>query len=342
MLLLSFLSLAAALTSGTAAEAVRPPFPDLKYDHTADWYKGHGLPIPEVASDITVIETNKSYVVKLECPDCPFFVRDGAKYAWVKRDNAMLLKFDVETAESALSTIRLNGAQILPLAPMPHFINAYQAAANLSREATDSLVQGRVLDGFATQKHYRQLPLQYEHTLLKTEKHGQWWLQFDITGLQYGQDGEAVHFGEDRRIVEILVKEQKGHEAGRSLHIKDLRITERHLRVQPIKMKCGRPAMVKTSFDPSQWDKYGKLGSWSRMWYKMFGKIGEYWLENIHHALLLPLALLFAFVVFFVRVWFQRRQQDKATDAEYALLDTEEDDLPAYTDIPVIKIEEYE
>jgi hypothetical protein len=47
-------------------------------DNTADWYTQHGQPLPEVAPEITTVEPNNSYVVKLECLDCPFRVR---KYA---------------------------------------------------------------------------------------------------------------------------------------------------------------------------------------------------------------------------------------------------------------------
>ena len=58
----------------------------------------------------------------------------------------------------------------------------------------------------------------------------------------------------------------------------------------------------------------------------------------------MPLALLCAFVVFFARAWYQRRQRDAGVDAEYALLEetTSEDLPPAYADIPVIKVEVYD
>ncbi|KAF2621943.1 hypothetical protein BU25DRAFT_435166 [Macroventuria anomochaeta] len=346
MQLLSFLSLAAAFASVTAAQRDLPPRPDLKYDETADWYKDHGKPIPDVAPEITVIEANRSYVVKLECPDCPFLVKEGRKASWQERDNSLLLKFDLKDAVSDISIMRLNGATVLPLDPMPLHINAYQVAGNLTHEAMDSIIHERLLDpDFAWQTRYHQFPLQYEHTLLKTETPGQWWMQFDITGFPWGKDGEPVHFDEDRRLVQVLVKEEKlADGAEKSLSIKDVQIVERYQRAQPIRMKCGKLAMVKTAFDPNEWDEYGKLGSWSRVWNMVFGKIGQYWLDHIqHNALLLPLALLLAFLIFFARVWHQRGQQEKAMDAEYALLESTQEGLPpAYSDIPVIKIEEYD
>ncbi|KAH6621733.1 hypothetical protein C7974DRAFT_397042 [Boeremia exigua] len=348
MHLLSILPLAAAFASVTAVEADPPPQfnLNLKYDETADWYKAHGMPVPEVASEITVIAPNSSYVVKLECPDCPFLVKDGENDVWLKRDNSLLLEFDIRDDRSEISTMELNGGQVLPLATMPLFINAYQVAANISQEAMDSIVREGMLDPqVIEQTNYHQFPLQYEHTLLKTKTPGQWWLQFDVTGLHYGRNGEVASFDEDRRIVQILVKEQKVEsEEGHSLIIEDIHIVERYMRAQPLKMKCGKMAAVKTSFNPSEWDSYGKLGSWSRTWNMFSVRMGQYWLDNIqHNALLLPLVLLLAFIIFFVHVWYQRRQQDKDMDAEYALLESEQDDLPpAYSDIPVIKIEEYD
>lgn len=90
MLFLSFLSFAAAFASVTAGQSDLPPRPDLIYDETADWYKDHGKPIPEIAPEITVIEANRSYAVRLECPDCPFFVREGKKVSWQERDNSFV------------------------------------------------------------------------------------------------------------------------------------------------------------------------------------------------------------------------------------------------------------
>lgn len=247
---------------------------------------------------------------------------------------------------NALSTLSLNGARILPLDPMPLFINAHQVAANLSQEAMDSIVREGLLEpDFAWQTKYHKFSLHYEHTLLKTNTPGQWLIQFDVTNLQYGHDVMPVYYGQSHKLVEILVKEQRdGQHVGGSLFVEDIRVVAQPQRTQPIRMKCGKLAIVNTSFHSNEWDEYGKLGSWSRMWNMVFGKIGQYWSDHIqHNALLLPLALLLAFVVFFARVWHQRRQQDKAMDAEYALLESTNDDLPpAYSDIPIIKIEEYD
>lgn len=97
MHILSFLGFAAAFAGVTVAQEDLPPQPDIKYDETADWYKDHGIPVPHVASGITVVEANKSYVVKLKCPDCPFFVKEEksswqkvAPYSWHERYNSLV------------------------------------------------------------------------------------------------------------------------------------------------------------------------------------------------------------------------------------------------------------
>lgn len=261
-------------------------------------------------------------------------------------DFAKLLKFEVEQVAIAIDTLRMNGASVLPLGPMPLFVNAYQVADNLTQEALDSIIQAGMLDAaFKGDTDYSVTPaLQYEHTLLKTQTPGEWYVQFDMTGLQYGSYPDPLHFDLDRRLVQILVKEQRTGKDGGLLSIKDIQIIERSERAQPIKMKCGKLAMVKTSFDPNEWDKYGMVGTWSWLWNMIAVNVHQYWFENIrHNALVLPLALMAAFVIFFSRVWYLRRQQDKTMDAEYALLDCDHDDLPpAYTNIPVIKIEDYE
>lgn len=246
----------------------------------------------------------------------------------------------------AIDTLRVNGVSVLPLGPMPLFVNAYQVADNLTQDALDSIIQAGMLDTeFKGDTEYSVTPaLQYEHTLLKTQTPGEWYVQFDMTGMQYGVYPDPLHFDLDRRLVQILVKEQRTGKEGGLLSIEDIQIIERSERAQPIKMKCGKLAMVKTSFDPNEWDKYGKLGSWSRSWNMVSANVHQYYFDNIqHNAFVLPLALMAAFVIFFARVWYQRRQQDKTMDAEYALLDCDHDELPpVYANIPVIKIEDYE
>src|SRR5262245_57206536 len=70
------LSIVASLVAIAAARE----YPDSDWathpDKTADWYKEHGEPLPELAPTITTVEANRSYVLKLECVGCPFRVRE--------------------------------------------------------------------------------------------------------------------------------------------------------------------------------------------------------------------------------------------------------------------------
>lgn len=102
MRLFSLLSISAACAAVTAAQRDLPPPPDPEWallpDKTADWYKNHGEPAPEFADDVTVVEENKSYVVKLACPGCPFLVRESFhKPSWQEQYNSLVsLKYRID------------------------------------------------------------------------------------------------------------------------------------------------------------------------------------------------------------------------------------------------------
>lgn len=106
MRLLSFLSLAAGFASVAAAQAELPPQPGLKYDQTAAWYKDHGMPVPDAASEVTIIEPSRSYVVKLECPVCPFTIKEGEDYISRRIDNSLVRWLDDTNVLRALINIR--------------------------------------------------------------------------------------------------------------------------------------------------------------------------------------------------------------------------------------------
>ncbi|KAJ4373059.1 hypothetical protein N0V83_003350 [Neocucurbitaria cava] len=308
-----------------------------------------GLPAddaPErVAEEVTVVDVNKSYVVKLGCLGCPFLLRESQfniSFEHPPRDNALLLKFDIDTSRSALL---LNGHDILPLGAMPLHINALQVSADISIAEMAHLIDEDLNP--STSAGPVSYALQYEHTLLRTEVHNRWWVQFDVTGLPWGETTAPLKMDkEGQKIVEVLLSKQ---ENSTELLIETLQVVERKDRVQPSIMKCGRLAMVQTSFDPNMWDEYGKSGTWSRTWNFVLSKLGDFWSNSLQQdALLLPLALLLALMVVLVRRWFQQRQQirdmeedDMEMNLAMALLGSHHQDASrAYADIPVIKIEE--
>ncbi|KAF1941130.1 hypothetical protein EJ02DRAFT_423350 [Clathrospora elynae] len=321
---LAFLSLSAVV-----AASFTPP---IKHESDPSFIK-------DLAPVITTVEANRSYVVKLECVGCPFAVIENELHmSWEQppRDNSLFLKFDVDKSNSALL---LNGHRILPLDPMPLFVNALQWPTNVTK---DTIIQLIKTDFKPTLPRHQEFPLQYEHTLLRTEEAGQLWFQFNVTGLPWGATNEPVKMGQ--KVVQVLLREQG---SGNGISIEDIQVVEAKDRVQPYKMKCGKLAMVRTAFDPNEWDEYGKFGTWSRLWNLVMGSMGDFWFNNLqHNALMLPLALLLAVSIFLARLLYQQRHQENVSrdgddDAETALLGRE-DAPPPYADIPVIKIEEYD
>jgi hypothetical protein len=199
------------------------------------------------------------------------------------------------------------------------------------------------------------MPLQYEHTILRTHEGGHTMIQFDVTGLALGNmyepslpsglDIEPVQMNKDgQKLVQVVLRQEQN---SKELFIEDIQMVAREDRAQPFRMKCGKLSMVRTTYDPREWDVYGKLGTWSRTWSYGLEQASRFWFDKVQSsAVLLPLALLAVIGVAMLRRFRQRRQQENETvedDAESALLGSGYDDEPpAYADIPVIKIEEYD
>jgi hypothetical protein len=229
----------------------------------------------------------------------------------------------------------LNGDNILPLDATPPFINAPQIPINITSDSLKS-------DGYGLLPWDVMLPLRYEHTVLRTQEQGRLWIQFDVTGLPLDQIqdsrypslvGEPVILDKrEQKLVQLLLQQ---HSETDELFILDVQVVARADRVQPYRMKCGRLAMIQTMYDPREWDKYGKYGTWARVHNFVLGEVGVW-----------PLVLSLAGLCVLLRRWCQQRQREVTAmegDAEIALLVAEyEDAPPAYADIPVIKIEEYD
>lgn len=231
---------------------------------------------------------------------------------------------------------------------MPLYLNAWQVLANITTtDMTMFWIDPTHLAGIS-------MPLQYEHTILRTEEAGQLWVQFDVTGLPLKQmndgrfpslEGEPMKLdGEDRKLVQILLRQQEQTD---ELSIEDIQVVARKDRVQPYRMKCGKYAMVQTTFDPTEWDQYGRIGSYERLWNIAIGKDSswsEYYQDNVLRISLVLLAIM-ALVVVRRHYQVKRERELLGEDAEVALLSEEYDDAPpAYADmsIPEIKIEEYD
>ncbi|KAI4613527.1 uncharacterized protein J4E87_009828 [Alternaria ethzedia] len=292
---------------------------------------------PTISDHSKVIEeeAGREYTVKLECVGCPLRAWTSPhKAEWLHPAprNSLLLKFALAEFNDALL---LNDQRIFPLDPMPLNINAKQVTTEVEQEETDADSE----DGPNPNRHRRILfPLQYEHTVFRADEPELWWLQFNATGLPWGETAEPIKLGQ--RIVQILVrKEHDGNmEGGYILSIEEVLVVSAKGKMPPPRMKCGKLAMMQTTFDPREWDEYGKFGTLSRVWNAFVGRI-----QVGKDALLLPLfALLAASLVMARRLFLQRQQEKPGTDSEAETALLGRDAPPPYADIPVIKIEEYD
>jgi hypothetical protein len=257
-----------------------------------------------------------------------------------------MLKFDIDESESALL---LDGQRIFPLDLMPLHLNAISIPTDITHDDMDEQI-GR--GSYSSMPKRMTYPLQYQHTVFRARKNGFVWVQFNVTGLPFGETTEPVPMGQ--KVVQVLLREKHHREevdngeieSSTKLSIVDINIVDAKMRVQPHRMKCGKLAMVQTTFDPNDWDDYGRLGTWSRTWNILVEKLGQFWVEKLEaNALLLPLIFLLAICVVMARRLYQLRQQERLCreDAETALLGRDDDNTPPpYADIPVIKIEEYD
>ncbi|RAR13352.1 arabinogalactan endo-1,4-beta-galactosidase [Stemphylium lycopersici] len=300
-------------------------------------------PGKDVASVITVAEENRTYVVKFECVGCPYVVQKSAheaEWSHPPPDNSLMMMLDIAESNKALL---LNKQRIFPLDPMPLYINAMQVPTDIEQGEVNRQAEM----GFEPMPGKMMFPLQYEHTIFRPENGKGLWLQFNVTGLPWAE--QAAPFKLGQKVVQVLLHEgYNGQEVenhtgdGYKLSIADVQVVEAKDRAQPPRMKCGRLAMIQTTFDPNEWDDYGKFGTWARTWNLVVGKLGDFWTGHLEdNILLLPLTLLLAVSIVLARRIYQSRQQENAgrdSDAETALLGG--DAPPPYTDIPIIKIED--
>ncbi|KAH5279160.1 hypothetical protein HBI71_024940 [Parastagonospora nodorum] len=302
----------------------------------------HSL-LDSAAPDVEVVDFNKEYVVKLDCIGCPYArqVADN-KAVWEQppRKNALVLYFKVDNEHHDEPTLVLNGRAIQPLEQMPPNIQAFQVPADITQDNMDKLWR-------EDSEYGVQMPLQYEHTVLRTQENGELTVQFDVTGLPLDAMSDPRFYpsfvgepykmdGEQQKLVQLRL--HRSQDTGELL-IEDVSIVARENRTQPYRMKCGRLAMTQTTYDPREWDAYGKFGTFERTWNVFVSQF-------VMNFAGLPAIILGTFCIFIARFCYQRRNQEaepKEDDAEIALLGAESGDAPpAYADIPVIKIEEYD
>lgn len=173
--------------------------------------------------------------------------------------------------------------------------------------------------------------LHYEHTLLGTEQPGENWVQFDIKGFFIpSMDNPSGYMMplKPQKIIELLISHQISNDK-QTLVIKQIGVLDRNDIQQPIKMSCGKDAMIRTGFNPMQWDYYGKIGTTTRTIHRiMWGTVAFFKGPGL---LLILVSVVFG-IVNLVR-WRVRRNKEQVAaqvkeDAEAALLAPECDDSP--------------
>jgi hypothetical protein len=250
------------------------------------------------------------------------------------------LYFKIDTKHHGKPMLLLNGRAIQPLEETTPFIQAFQVPVTITQKEMDELWR-------EDSRYGVQMPLQYEHTVLRTQEHGKLTVQFDVTSLPLdvlsdprfhpSLIGEPYKMDtEQQKLVQLRLHRNK--DTGELL-IEDISVVARADRTQPYRMNCGRLAMLRTTYDPREWDAYGKHGTARRMWNLIMSKY-------VMNFAGFPAIVLGSCFILLARFCYRRRHQEKETtedDAENALLGSEYADAPpAYADIPVIKIEEYD
>lgn len=316
-------------------------------DRTADWYKENGEPLPEVAPHVTTVQQGKSYVVKLDCPGCPFkrSPMDGSLVDWWNepaQDNSLLLNLTIDATERCLL---LNDNSVAPLAPMPLYMEAYQTPANLSTATMANITSMHMLDhSWHISPKYGRFDLQYEHALVGTRQPGISWIQLDVTGIHIlagPNKGMAPLASEQQQMVQVMVRRQMNSGL---LSIEDVQVVLRKDRAMPFKMPCGRLAIRQTLFDPSEWDYYGQFGSASRVLHLVTWNAASWFhVQGLAHMFLFGVLVLLAH-----RIVAWRRDRAAARDNETTheeagmglLAPEHEDTLPEYDSVPMLENKE--
>lgn len=224
---------------------------------------------------------------------------------------------------------------------MPPNIQAFQVPADITQEEMDDLWR-------EDSEYGVQMPLQYEHTVIRTQENGQLTVQFDVTSLPLDAMSDPRFYpsfvgephkmdGEQQKLVELRL--HRVPNTGELL-IEDVSIVARANRTQPYRMKCGRLAMTRTTYDPREWDAYGKFGTFQRIW-NVF--VSQFVMDFGNGLSAFTLCVFCIFMARFCRQRIIQKIEPEEDDAEIALLGAGYADAPlAYADIPVIKIEEYD
>jgi hypothetical protein len=188
------------------------------------------------------------------------------------------------------------------------------------------------------------LELGYKHARLATKQPDLEYLQFDITSINSRRSGHMEIFDlnkEDQKMIEMLL--HRGVKDNQeTVEIRTIDAVQRAQKQEPLKMPCGRDAMLVTEYNPKEWDEFGRIGTWSHTWNQLQAEswFARNWL-NIHFAV-----AAVAICVLIRRRWAQRGLQTaemrEQEDVEASLLSVEDGDAPpAYEQETMLPCPEY-
>ncbi|KAF2020140.1 hypothetical protein BU24DRAFT_459748 [Aaosphaeria arxii CBS 175.79] len=262
---------------------------------------------------------SQSYIVKLDCVGCPHGSERFGEWKDDPRDSSLLLNFTATSSDGML----LNGYPFLNIAAHPPGIEAVQVASDIPKAPFDMLLGKHIINERPANprkgRKFSRYALEYEHTILRADGSSEdELLQFDVTAIyrfNFPNPGTWSLNQEGQKMVQIKLK--PGFQYGHDLFVaEDIQLIDRKDRAQPMKMKCGRLAMVKTDYNPTEWDAYGKLGTWSRTGNVVASQAYDFMKNNV--VLIVAVFFAFAVVKAFRRRAARRAQEALALDDEEA------------------------
>jgi hypothetical protein len=221
------------------------------------------------------------------------------------------LHFTIDPEYYPEPAVLLNGRAIFPIELIPPFISALQIPSNVTwadLNLTESDLYTRGV----------QLPLEYEHTLMPTPEPGQYWVVFDVTGLALDEINDTRYpnlasrptkmYSEEQKLVQMIVQE-RNIMGTVELFIDYIVVVDRADRMEPWETEDGQLAMDQTSYNPSEWDEYGKYGTWARVQSIVKGVPGDMWLDWLKQdPLIFSLIVPISCSLFLLLFWYQRWQ----------------------------------
>jgi len=184
--------------------------------------------------------------------------------------DSLILNF---TIPNARGDILLNGQRILSMPfPPPNIeavpIEALPVPTDISREELEVLfaMPPAILRERSAYWKYKHYQVGYSLTHMKVDEGASTVLQLDVKSLYRRNPDKDFELDEpNQKIVELHINPVSLPNTGAvGMTLSRAQLVTREEKQKPFKMRCGREAKWVVERDPREWDKFGKLGTWSR------------------------------------------------------------------------------